>query len=83
MVRTRLFVALFAALLLVSCSKKEPVKSAEQQKAELDQATKTTRENTVWGEQVKALDKAKDAAAVMGEATTKTEDALKKADEQK
>ena len=46
MVRNRLLVALFAALLLVSCSKKEPVKSAEEKKAEMDQAAKVTRENS-------------------------------------
>ena len=62
MVKIRLIVALFAALLLISCGKKEPVKTAEQQKAELDAANKATRENPVWGEQVKALDKAKAAA---------------------
>lgn len=62
MVKIRLIVALFAALLLISCGKKEPVKTAEQQKAELDAANKATRENPVWGEQVKALDKAKAVA---------------------
>jgi PBP1b-binding outer membrane lipoprotein LpoB len=65
MVKIRLIVALFAALLLISCSKKEPVKTAEQQKAELDAANKATRENPVWGEQVKALDKAKATAEKM------------------
>ena len=80
MVKTRVVVALFAALLLISCSKKEPVKTAEQQKVEMDQAAKATRENTVWGDQVKALDKAKDTAAAAAEATKKTDDALKKAD---
>ncbi len=59
MVTTRIIVALFTALLLVSCSKKEPVKTAEEQKAEFDKAAKTTRENPVYGDQVKALDKAK------------------------
>lgn len=64
MVKIRLIVALFAAMLLISCGKKEPVKTktAEQQKAELDAAAKATRENPVWGEQVKALDKAKAVA---------------------
>ena len=59
MVTTRIIVALITALLLVSCSKREPVKTAEEQKAELDKAAKTTRENPVYGDQVKALDKAK------------------------
>ncbi len=80
MVKTRIVIALLAALLLISCSKKEPVKTAEQQKMEMDQAAKTTRENTVWGDQVKALDKAKDTAAAAADATKKTDDALKKAD---
>jgi PBP1b-binding outer membrane lipoprotein LpoB len=65
MVKSHLIVALFATLLIVSCSKKEPVKTAEQQKAELDAAAKTTRENPVWGEQVKAMDKAKAVAEKM------------------
>ena len=78
MVKSRILVAFFAALLLVSCSKKEPAKTAEQQKAELDQAAKTTRENAVWGEQVKALDKARDTAAAVGDATKRTDEALKK-----
>jgi PBP1b-binding outer membrane lipoprotein LpoB len=80
MVKTRIAFVLFTALVLVSCSKKEPVKTAEQQKAEMDQAAKTTRDNTVWGDQVKALDKAKDVAAAAADATKKTDDALKKAD---
>lgn len=62
MVKIRIFVAVFAALLLLSCSKTEPVKTAEEQKAEQEKAAKTTRENPVWGEQVKALDKAKAVA---------------------
>lgn len=80
MVKTRITVAVITALLLISCSKKEPAKTAEQQKTELDQAAKVTRENTVWGDQVKALDKAKDTAAAAADATKKTDDALKKAD---
>lgn len=74
MVRNRMIVALFTALLLVSCSKKEPVKTAEEQKAELDKAAKTTRDNTVWGDQVKAMDKAK---AVTEEANKAQEEKLK------
>ncbi len=80
MVKTRLVVALFTALLLISCSKKEPVKTAEQLKTEQDQAAKATRDNPVWGAQVKALDKAKDTAAAAAEATKKVDDALKKAE---
>jgi len=74
MVKNRLIVALFTALLLVSCSKKEPVKTAEEQKAELDKAAKTTRENPVYGDQVKALDKAK---AVVEKAEKTQEEKLK------
>ena len=74
MVRNRMIVALFTALLLVSCSKKEPVKTAEEQKAELDKAAKTTRENPVYGDQVKALDKAK---AVVEKAEKTQEEKLK------
>ena len=59
MVKTRIVVALFTCCLLISCGKKEPVKTAEQEKAEQDKAAKTTRDNPVWGEQVKAIDKAK------------------------
>ena len=57
--RAIVVVALFATFLMVSCSKKEPVKTAEEQKAEFDKAAKATRENAVFGEQVKAMDKAK------------------------
>ena len=80
MVKTRVVVILFAALLLVSCSKKEPVKTAEQQKVEMDQAAKASRENPVWGDQLTVLDKAKDTAAAAADATKKTDDALKKAE---
>ena len=80
MVKTRIVIALLAALLLISCSKKEPVKAAEQQKVEMEQAAKASRENTVWGDQLKALDKAKDTAAAAADATKKTDDALKKAE---
>ena len=74
MVKTRMLVALFTALLLISCGKKEPVKTAEEQKAEQDKAAKTTRDNPVWGEQVKSMDKAK---AVTEKAVQTTEEKLK------
>ena len=80
MVNIRLAVAVIAALALISCSKKGPVKTAEQVKIEQDQAAKATRDNPVWGAQVKALDKAKDTAAAAAEATKKVDDALKKAE---
>ncbi len=74
MVKNRLIVTLFTALLLVSCSKKEPVKTAEEQNAELDKAAKITRDNPVYGDQVKALDKAK---AVVEKAEKPQEEKLK------
>ena len=74
--RAIVVVALFAALLMVSCSKKEPVKTAEEQKAEFDKAAKATRENTVFGEQVKAMDKAK---AVTEKANELQEEKMKQA----
>ena len=80
MVKTRIVVAFLTSLLFISCSKKEPVKTAEQQKVEMDQATRASRENPVWGDQLKVLDKAKDTAAAAADATKKTDDALKKAE---
>ncbi len=47
MVNIRLAVAVIAALALISCSKKEPVKTAEQVKIEQDQTAKATRDNPV------------------------------------
>ena len=78
MVNIGFAVALIAALTLVSCSK--PVKTGEQLKTEQDQAAKATRDNPVWGAQVKALDKAKDTADAAADATKKVDDALKKAE---
>ena len=74
--RAIVVVALFATFLMVSCSKKEPVKTAEEQKAEFDKAAKATRENTVFGEQVKAMDKAK---AVTEKANELQEEKIKQA----
>lgn len=78
MVKTRIVVALFMGCLLISCGKKEkePVKTAEEQKVEMDKAAKTTRDNAVWGEQVKSMDKAK--AVAEKAAQTPTEDKLLK-----
>ena len=50
---------LLAAITSVSCSKKEPVKTADEQKAEKDKATTMSRDNPVYGDQLKAMDKAK------------------------
>ena len=74
--RAIVVVALFATLLMLSCSKKEPVKTAEEQKAEFDKAAKATRENAVFGEQVKAMDKAK---AVTEKANELQEEKMKQA----
>ena len=74
--RAIVVVALFATFLMVSCSKKDPVKTAEEQKAEFDKAAKATRENAVFGEQVKAMDKAK---AVTEKANELQEEKMKQA----
>ena len=74
--RAIVVVALFAIFLMLSCSKKEPVKTAEEQKAEFDKAAKATRENAVFGEQVKAMDKAK---AVTEKANELQEEKMKQA----
>ena len=59
---------------LAACGKPaDPTKTAEQQKAEKDAATKATRENPVYGDQLKAMDKAK---AVTEEANKKREEAV-------
>ena len=71
-------------LALSACGKKEaPIKTSEQLRAEQDAASKAVRENPVYGEQFKSLDKAKATAAAADEAARKTEDALKKLDEPK
>lgn len=80
MVKRSIFVwaALMMAVLLGACSKKESAPpTAEQAKAEKDAAAKAVRENPVYGDQVKAMDKAKAAAAAAGEAAKKTDDASK------
>ena len=74
MVKMYLVGLLLALASLAACSKKEPPKTAEQQKVERDAAAKTTRENPVWGEQVKALDKAK---AISEKIEKSTEEKLK------
>ncbi len=85
MVIVRLLLVLVLAMTIAGCGKKAepPVKSAEQQKAEKDAATKTVRDNPVYGDQFKALDKAKATAAEAEAASKKTEDALKSLDEKK
>lgn len=85
MVTTRILVVLIVAMTFSACGKKAdvPTKTAEQEKAEKDAATKAVRDNPVYGDQFKSLDKAKATAAAADEAAKKTEDALKKAEEQK
>ncbi len=51
------------------CGKKEPTaKSAEQRAAEKATDHKTTRDNPVYGDQVKALDAAKETQKALDEA---------------
>ncbi len=73
------------ALMVAACGKaaETPVKTGAQQKAEKDAATKAVRDNPVYGEQFKSLDKAKASAAAAEDAAKKTEDAIKKMDEAK
>ena len=66
--------------MLYACGKQqEPSKTAEQIQAERDAATKRTRENPVYGDQLKSLDKAK---GVQDTVNKQAEDAAKKLDEQ-
>ena len=85
MVMLRILAVLILAMTITACGKKAeaPVKTAEQEKAEKDAATKAVRDNPVYGDQFKALDKAKATAAAADEASKKTEETLKKLDEQK
>ena len=66
-------------LLACACSKQsEPPKTAEQIKLERDAATARTRENPVYGDQLKALDKAK---SLQDTVNKQAEDAKMKIDE--
>lgn len=57
--------ALLAAFTLVAgCSKKEAPKTAEQIQAEKDAATKRSRDNPVYGDQLKTLDTARKAEEI-------------------
>jgi hypothetical protein len=75
-------VVLAAAIALAGCGKKAetPVKTADQIKAEQDAAAKMVRDNPVYGDQIKALDKAKETAAAADAAVKKTDEELKKAE---
>lgn len=79
MVNKLIAIAALAILSLTACGKKaeEAPKTAEQLQVERDKTAKTVRENPVYGDQVKALDKAKATADAAGEAKKKTDDALK------
>ena len=66
--------------MLYACGKQqEPPKTTEQIQAERDAAIKRTRENPVYGDQLKSLDKAK---GVQDTVNKQAEDAAKKLDEQ-
>lgn len=85
MVAMRILAVLILAMTLAACGKKTEAqaKTTEQAQAEKDAATKAVRDNPVYGDQFKALDKAKAAAAASDEAAKKTEDALKQMDNSK
>ncbi len=72
---------LMLAMALGACGKQDAApKTAEQAKAEKDTAAKAVRDNPVYGDQMKAMDKAKATAAAAGEATKKVDDATKEAE---
>ncbi|MBL0122672.1 MAG: hypothetical protein IPP88_08025 [Betaproteobacteria bacterium] len=85
MVAMRILAVLILAMTFAACGKKieAPAKTTEQTQAEKDAATKAVRDNPVYGDQFKALDKAKATAAASDEAAKKTEDALKQMDNPK
>ncbi len=75
---TRLTLVCLLTATLAACSKKDDdAPSAEQVKAEKAAADKSVRDNAVWGEQVKALDKAKEVQKQSEEAAKKLEEATK------
>jgi hypothetical protein len=75
----RLLAAVLCTALLCSCGKApEQPKTAEQAKSERDEATRRTRENPVYGDQLKTLDKAK---AVQETVNQQAETLRKKVDE--
>lgn len=63
MVKAVVLLITFSAL--AACGKAESVKTAEQLKQEND---KYIRDNPVWGEQVKTLDKAKETQKALDDA---------------
>ena len=79
---SRIAIAVVAVLALAACGKKEAAqpKTEAQVKSERDAATKGSRENAVWGEPLKQMDKAKDLGKDMNKMA---EDQVKKAEEGK
>jgi ABC-type enterochelin transport system substrate-binding protein len=73
--------ACVVALALTGCGQREQAspKSEARVKAEREAATKATRVNPVYGEQLKTMDKAKDMGKEMNKMA---EDAVKKAEGQ-
>ena len=75
----RFLFLLLTAALLCSCGKtQEQSKPAEQLKSERDEAGKRARDNPVYGDQLRTLDKAK---AVEEAVTKQAEETRKKSDE--
>ena len=76
----RMMVAMLAVLSITACSKKveDKPKTAEQLQAEKAAADKAVRDNVVYGNQIKALDKAKDVQKTVD---AQAEEQAKKIDE--
>ena len=76
----RMMVATLAVLSITACSKKveDKPKTAEQLQAEKVAADKAVRDNVVYGNQIKALDKAKDVQKTVD---AQAEEQAKKIDE--
>jgi hypothetical protein len=57
-----------ALLMCAGCGKTPPAKTPEQQAAEKAAADKMVRDNPVYGEQIKALDRAKETQKALDDA---------------
>jgi Na+-translocating ferredoxin:NAD+ oxidoreductase RnfG subunit len=64
----KILFAAVATIVLAACNKTEPAKTGEQQKAEKAAAEKMVRDNPVYGDQIKALDKAKETQKALDDA---------------